>query len=90
MVGADGVHSLASEAVLGSENTPVAPELYNCCYRFLIPTSVLEADDETKEWNEDLGGWLRIMADNPKSRRIIMYPCREYVDNSVAVKLSSC
>ncbi|TKW48304.1 6-hydroxynicotinate 3-monooxygenase [Colletotrichum tanaceti] len=76
VVGADGIHSIACEAVLGEKNPPVPPVHYNSCYRFLIPSAVLEEDPETKFWTEGPGGLLRILPDNKASRRVISYPCR--------------
>ncbi len=35
VVGADGLHSIACETVIGRKNEPVPPAHYNCCYRFL-------------------------------------------------------
>ncbi|OHF03926.1 FAD binding domain-containing protein [Colletotrichum orchidophilum] len=76
VVGADGIQSIASETVLGQKMPLVAPLLYNCCFRFLIPADVLEEDSETKFWNEDSSGLIRLFPDNEKNRRIGSYPCR--------------
>ncbi|KJZ75162.1 hypothetical protein HIM_05356 [Hirsutella minnesotensis 3608] len=80
VVGADGIHSAACEAVLGCANPPVAPVHHNYCYRFLIPSAVLEEDTETRFWNEGRDGCLRILPHNDTQRRIVIYPCR---DNTV-------
>lgn len=77
VIGADGVHSIASACVLGRPNHPVTPAHYNYCYRFLIPASVLEADPETRFWNEGADGRTRIYADNAGQRRLVAYVCRE-------------
>ncbi|RYO83408.1 hypothetical protein DL766_006813 [Monosporascus sp. MC13-8B] len=77
VIGADGVHSLASETVLGYKNSPVAPSHYNYCYRFLIPVSTLQADPETRSWNADIEGKTRIFADNENRRRLVAYACRD-------------
>ncbi|RYP63143.1 hypothetical protein DL769_007054 [Monosporascus sp. CRB-8-3] len=77
VIGADGVHSLASETVLGYKNRPVAPSYYNYCYRFLIPVSTLQADPETRSWNADIDGMTRIFADNENRRRLVAYACRD-------------
>lgn len=77
VIGADGIHSIASEAVLGYENEAVTPAHYNYCYRFLIPASVLEADPDTRFWNVGSEGKSRIFADNEKGRRLVAYVCRE-------------
>lgn len=79
VVGADGVHSAAAEAVLGCRNQPVPPVHSNCCYRFLIPASKLEEDPETRFWNEERDGWARIFPHNDTKRRLVVYPCRKYV-----------
>ncbi|GJD03447.1 FAD binding domain-containing protein [Colletotrichum higginsianum] len=79
VVAADGIHSIACETVLGEKNPPVPPVHYNSCYRFLIPSEVLEEDPETKFWTEDADGLLRILPENKTSRRVISYPCRRYV-----------
>ncbi|RYO96261.1 hypothetical protein DL765_011642 [Monosporascus sp. GIB2] len=77
VIGADGVHSLASETVLGYKSRPVAPSHYNYCYRFLIPVSTLQADPETRSWNADIDGKSRIFADNENRRRLVAYACRD-------------
>nr|XP_036575409.1 putative salicylate hydroxylase [Colletotrichum truncatum]KAF6781972.1 putative salicylate hydroxylase [Colletotrichum truncatum] len=77
VVGADGVHSLASETVLGRKNPPSPASHYNCCYRFLIPKEVLEEDEETKFFNENSDNLIRLYPDNVKSRRLVSYPCRK-------------
>lgn len=77
VIGADGVHSIASEAVLGIKNHPVAPVHSNCCYRFLIPAATLEEDAETKFWNKDRDGWTRLFPHDSTKRRLVTYPCRE-------------
>ncbi|POR39508.1 3-hydroxybenzoate 6-hydroxylase 1 [Tolypocladium paradoxum] len=76
VVGADGVHSAAAEAVLGSKNQPVPPVHSNCCYRFLIAASTLEEDPETRFWNEERDGWARLFPHNDTKRRLVVYPCR--------------
>ncbi|KAJ6445238.1 3-hydroxybenzoate 6-hydroxylase 1 [Purpureocillium lavendulum] len=55
VVGADGIHSTATEAILGERSQPMPPVHHNFCYRFLIPSSALEVDPETRFWNE--GDW---------------------------------
>ncbi len=77
VVGADGIHSVASEAVLGYRTTPVSPAHQNYCYRFLIPASVLEADPETRYWNVGTEGKGRLFVDNERQRRLVSYVCRE-------------
>ncbi|RYP63288.1 hypothetical protein DL771_009359 [Monosporascus sp. 5C6A] len=82
VIGADGVHSLASETVLGYENRPVAPSHYNYCYRFLIPSSTLQADLETRSWNAGMEGKTRLFADNENRRRLVAYACRDNTINN--------
>ncbi|KAF6824040.1 salicylate hydroxylase [Colletotrichum musicola] len=76
VIGADGVHSIASETVIGRKNPPSPASHYNCCYRFLIPKEVLEEDSETKFFNVDSNDLIRLYPDNEKSRRLVSYPCR--------------
>ena len=89
VVGADGVHSAAAEAVLGRENKPVTPVHANCCYRFLIPACKLEGDAETRFWNEERDGWLRLFPHNETKRRLITYPCKKCVLNRNYIGLLS-
>ncbi|OAA39346.1 Aromatic-ring hydroxylase-like protein [Metarhizium rileyi] len=76
VVGADGVHSLAADVILGRKIEPVAPSHSNYCYRFLISTDGLEADPESRFFVEGCDGWTRIFPDNDKRRRLVVYPCR--------------
>ncbi|KAF9872153.1 FAD binding domain-containing protein [Colletotrichum karsti] len=77
VIGADGVHSIASETVLGRKNPPSPASHYNCCYRFLIPKDVLEKDEQTRFFNENADNLIRLYPDNEKSRRLVSYPCRK-------------
>ncbi|KAI8163944.1 hypothetical protein K4K49_009816 [Colletotrichum sp. SAR 10_70] len=77
VIGADGVHSIASETVLGRKNPPVPAGHYNCCYRFLIPKDVLEQDEETRFFNENSDNLIRLYPDHATSRRLVSYPCRK-------------
>ncbi|KAK3330755.1 FAD binding domain-containing protein [Apodospora peruviana] len=91
VIGADGIHSLASETVLGRKVEPTPPAHYNCCYRFLIPAATVEADPETRFWNLDAEHpgekpGLRIITHNETSRRMVSYPCRNHeVHNFVGI-----
>ncbi|KAF7561127.1 hypothetical protein G7046_g3003 [Stylonectria norvegica] len=76
VIGADGVHSIASVTVMG-EKRPVPPVHFNCCFRFLIPAETLEEDPATRFWNEDREGWTRLFPHNETQRRIVAYPCRD-------------
>ncbi|KAK3934550.1 hypothetical protein QBC46DRAFT_73997 [Diplogelasinospora grovesii] len=81
VVGADGIHTLAAEAVFGRKVHPQPPAHYKCCYRFLIPASTLESDPKTKFWNVDSDGEktsLRIITHNATNKRLVSYPCREH------------
>jgi salicylate hydroxylase len=77
VVGADGLHSIACETVLGRQNQPLPPAHYNACYRFLIPAAALEEDPETRFWNQDSDGMIRLFTHNESNRRLVSYPCRE-------------
>ncbi|GKT67012.1 salicylate hydroxylase [Colletotrichum tofieldiae] len=89
VVGADGIHSIACETVLGCENPPVPPNHYNSCCHFLIPAEVFEKDPETKFWNEDADGLVRLFTDDKNDTRLISYPCRKYVPESTLEMASS-
>lgn len=78
VIAADGVHSLASDVILGRKNFPVPPVHSNSCYRFLIPAAALEEDPDTRFWVEDCNGWARLVPHGPTKRRIVSYPCRKY------------
>jgi salicylate hydroxylase len=76
VVGTDGIHTIAVEAVLGRANEPVpSKDLYNFCYRFLIPTTEIENDLETRFWTEDDDGRMKFFVGD--MQRIISYPCRK-------------
>lgn len=79
VIAADGIHSIAVETVLGQPNPPQPQDHYNCCYRFLIPASVLADDAETAFFTEGREGKMRVWADNDNSRRLVCYPCRKCV-----------
>lgn len=83
VIAADGVHSTAVEAILGKTNPPEVAKHANCCYRFLIPRTDLEADPETSFFNrghQQLG--VRLFIDPNSRRRLISYTCRKYVVRS--------
>jgi salicylate hydroxylase len=81
VVGADGIHSISAVTVLGSSNPPQPAQHSNCCYRFLIPRVEVENDPETSFFTKSLVGMqgLRIWPDPENARRLVYYPCREYV-----------
>ncbi|KAK4226208.1 putative salicylate hydroxylase [Podospora fimiseda] len=67
VVGADGIHSLATEFVLEENVQPAPPAHYNMCYRFLIPAEAIEKDSKTQWWHRGAAGEkpiIRIMTDN--------------------------
>ncbi|KAK3360442.1 hypothetical protein B0T25DRAFT_602022 [Lasiosphaeria hispida] len=78
VVAADGIHSLGIESVLGKPNPPQPQELYNGCYRFLIPAADLDADPETAVWNQDHSrdGRMSIYMNGKTGNRFVSYPCR--------------
>ncbi|KJK76577.1 hypothetical protein H634G_08165 [Metarhizium anisopliae BRIP 53293] len=76
VIAADGVHSIAPEAILGRKVVPVDPVNANYCYRFLIPVETLEADAETKFFTEGREGYSQIFPDDKSLRRLVVYPCR--------------
>jgi salicylate hydroxylase len=78
ILAADGVNSIASQAILGKVNAPEPAKHSNCCYRFLISREQLMSDPETKwftEGHQSLG--CRIYPDHQANRRLVSYTCRE-------------
>ena len=78
VIGADGVRSGAVEAIIGDKVQTMRPRFANTCYRFLVPASAIEANPETRFWNEDSDGWSRVMIDSVTGRSVVSYPCRRY------------
>ncbi|KAK3954780.1 hypothetical protein QBC32DRAFT_368362 [Pseudoneurospora amorphoporcata] len=78
VIAADGVHSIAVEAILGYAHKPEPQAFYNGCYRFLIPAAELDADEETAWWNKngEKEGLLRIYTASKLGNRFVSYPCR--------------
>ncbi|MCJ1462470.1 hypothetical protein MMC07_001072 [Pseudocyphellaria aurata] len=72
VVGADGVHSMASSLV-PSHGTPAAATGHSA-YRFLIPTEELLADEETRPIFEGKDGQFYIFVG--EKNRLVIYPCR--------------
>ncbi|KAH8200869.1 hypothetical protein TruAng_004955 [Truncatella angustata] len=63
VIGADGIHSTAVEAILGRVNEPVpSKDLYNFCYRFLISAADIEKDPETRFWNLNDDGQMKFFS----------------------------
>lgn len=81
VVAADGVHSGAAEVVLGRPNPTKPAATFNCCYRFLIPTSQVREDPDTKWFLDEEGheGLARVWADSDARCRLVTYYCRECV-----------
>jgi salicylate hydroxylase len=78
ILAADGVNSIAPEAILGAANAPQPAKHSNCCYRFLISREELEADPETKWFTEGHQSFgCKVYPDHPANRRLVSYTCRE-------------
>lgn len=77
VIGADGIHSIACETVIGRRNPPIRPKHYNYCYRFLIPSQSIESDPETRWLNDGSRGVTRLFTHNETSRRLVIYTCRD-------------
>ncbi|TLS20972.1 uncharacterized protein PpBr36_10888 [Pyricularia pennisetigena] len=76
VVVANGIHSGAPAAVTGQTVTPKAVGVYNFCYRFLIPTEVLNSDPATKDWDKERGdGAMNSFVVGDK--RLVSYTCRD-------------
>lgn len=79
VIAADGIHSVAVEAILGHSNPPQPANHSNCCYRFLISKAELEAHEDTEVFVQPPGNLIcRIYADHERTRRLVTYPCRDY------------
>ncbi|KAI9642163.1 hypothetical protein NHQ30_008965 [Ciborinia camelliae] len=78
IVGADGIHSSAVKEVTGHENPAVPTGI--SVFRCLMPVHEIREDPECAFLLEDLEGKGRSFnAPNQTHRRIVWYPCREYV-----------
>jgi salicylate hydroxylase len=77
IIAADGVHSIAVEAILGHANPALPTGKYNFCYRFLIPSSEIAADPLTKQFDDGDDGRMKFMVEEDK--RLVWYPCRKSV-----------
>ncbi|KIH91219.1 hypothetical protein SPBR_01965 [Sporothrix brasiliensis 5110] len=75
VIAADGIYSIAVEAILGEPRPLGAPQ--NACFRFLIPADAINADPKTKFYTEDDDGRMKFFVGDDK--RIVSYPCRKYV-----------
>ncbi|KAH8689105.1 hypothetical protein BGW36DRAFT_352497 [Talaromyces proteolyticus] len=82
VIGADGVHSVVAQCVLGG--TIPAIEVKKCAFRFLIPTQKLLDNHITKPLFED--GRIRMQIATAPDRRLVFYPCRNgEIQNFVGV-----
>lgn len=73
VIAADGIHSIAVEAILGEPRPLGAPQ--NACFRFLISADEINADPKTKFYTEDDDGRMKFFVGDNK--RIVSYPCRK-------------
>ncbi|KAK8096636.1 hypothetical protein PG999_012580 [Apiospora kogelbergensis] len=62
------------KTVLGHDNPPLPQKDYNFCYRFLIPSSEIQSDPETRDWLDGDDGQMKFFVGHDK--RLISYPCR--------------
>ncbi|KAB2575981.1 Monooxygenase FAD-binding protein [Lasiodiplodia theobromae] len=70
VVAADGVHSVAREAVVGRHvETKTSGK---CCYRWLMPYEALAEDKELHLFTEEPGVLTELVG---ADRRIVFYPC---------------
>ncbi|ERT00359.1 salicylate hydroxylase [Sporothrix schenckii 1099-18] len=82
VIAADGIYSIAVEAILGEPRPLGAPQ--NACFRFLIPADAINADPKTKFYTEDDDGRMKFFVGDDK--RIVSYPCRNNeIHNFVAI-----
>ncbi|KAH7018631.1 hypothetical protein B0J12DRAFT_746740 [Macrophomina phaseolina] len=75
VVAADGIHSRVRRAVTGRD-VPLFTS-GKCAYRWLMPTSVLQEDPETRLFAQEPGQVVQVAGDgsNGEYRRIVFYPC---------------
>jgi salicylate hydroxylase len=87
IVAADGIYSLGLEVVLEGEKLATPHEVHNICACFLIDADDIEADPETRwfnnhaDWPESstsANGMLRIYT-YADGDQIVTFPCREWV-----------
>lgn len=78
IVGADGIHSSAVKSVMKHENPAVPTGI--ACFRCLIPVKDIIDDPECAFLMEEMEGKLRsFISPNNGHKRIVWYPCREYI-----------
>ncbi|KAK3373149.1 hypothetical protein B0T24DRAFT_250949 [Lasiosphaeria ovina] len=80
VVAADGIHSIGAEVVLGRPNPAQPQALYNGCFRFLVTAAALDADADTRLWNDGgcRNGRMSIYMNGAKGNRLVSYPCRDH------------
>jgi len=76
VVAADGVHSAAVKFVIGRENPAVSKGM--SVFRWLARTDEILGDTETEALFGEQKGLSQFWVDDT-GKRIICYPCREYV-----------
>lgn len=77
IIGADGIHSIAVETVLGRKVPAVSSG--TACFRFLIPTENILKDPESAPFMANADSGFRIFVAD-ETDRLVWYPCR---DNTV-------
>ncbi|OMP81984.1 3-hydroxybenzoate 6-hydroxylase 1 [Diplodia seriata] len=70
VVAADGLHSVAREAVVGQRFETRSSG--KCCYRWLMPYEAFAEDDELRMFAEEPGVLTELTGGD---RRIVFYPC---------------
>ena len=73
VIAADGVHSSAVSQVIGHD-TKALPTGFSA-FRFLIPTTAIMADAQTRHFLEGKDGTFKIFVGGG-GRRLVWYPCR--------------
>ncbi|EKG09630.1 hypothetical protein MPH_13305 [Macrophomina phaseolina MS6] len=76
VVAADGVHSRATEIVLGEKKAARATG--HSAFRFLIPTARINESPEISQILDDSDGCLKVFFDD-SGRRLVWYDCRGQV-----------
>jgi salicylate hydroxylase len=74
IVAADGVHSIADKAII-DDASPAVPT-GQAAFRFLLPTEQVASNPAAAALLED--GVMKILT-GPDGRRLVWYPCAEYV-----------
>ncbi|KAJ5028981.1 hypothetical protein J3E73DRAFT_388494 [Bipolaris maydis] len=72
IIGADGVHSVVAQSVLGGAMPKI--ETSHCAYRFMVPTAELLKNSSIAPYFQEKKTTFSIAAGS--DRRIVWYPCR--------------